>query len=83
MREFIDIHDGFYGVTQEQVEQAHRHDLEVEAAEGVHFKHWWADPATGKVFCLSEGPSKEAVLRVHEKAGHPTDQIWEVTLSGE
>ena len=83
MRQFIDIHDGFHGVTQEQVEQAHRHDLEIEAAEGVHFTRWWADPTAGKVFCLSEGPSKEAILRVHEKAGHPTDQIWEVTLSGD
>ena len=83
MAEFMDVHDGFFGVTKEQVDEAHRRDLAIEAAEGVHFKRWWADPTTGKVFCLSEGPSKEAVLRVHEKAGHPTDQIWEVSLSGE
>ena len=31
---FMDIHGGFYGVTQEQVEAAHRADLEIEAAEG-------------------------------------------------
>jgi len=42
-----------------------------------------ADPTTGKVFCLAEGPSKEAVPRVHEKAGHPTDEIYEVSLGGE
>ncbi len=83
MPQFMDVHDGFHGVTQEQVEAAHRKDLEVEAAEGVHFKRWWADPTTGKVFCLAEGPSKEAVLRVHEKAGHPTDEIYEVSLGGE
>ena len=83
MPEFMDVHDGFFGVSQEQVAEAHNHDLAIEAAEGVHFKRWWADPTTGKVFCLSEGPSKEAVLRVHEKAGHPTDQIWELKLSGE
>ena len=41
----------------------------------VVFQRWWADPATGKVFCLSEAPNKEAVLRVHAKAGHPTEQI--------
>jgi hypothetical protein len=79
---FMDVHDGFFGVTQEQVEGAHQKDLEVESGEGVHFKQWWADPATGKVFCLAEGPSKEAVLRVHEKAGHPTEQIYELPLSG-
>ena len=75
MSQFMDVHDGFFGVTQEQVDEAHRRDLAIEAGEGVHFKQWWADPKTGKVFCLSEGPSREAVLRVHEKAGHPTDQI--------
>jgi hypothetical protein len=83
MPEFMDVHDGFFGVTKEQVDAAHRKDLEIEASEGVHFKKWWGDPATGKVFCLAEGPNKEAVLRVHEKAGHPTDEIYEVSLSGE
>ena len=83
MPQFMDIHDGFTGVTQRQLEEAHKKDLELEKAEGVHFKHWWADPSSGKVFCLSEGPSKDAVRRVHEKAGHPTDQIYEVRLGGE
>jgi hypothetical protein len=83
MPEFMDVHDGFVGVSKEQVEEAHRKDLAIEAGEGVHFKRWWADPATGKVFCLSEGPNKEAVMRVHEKAGHPTDQVYELKLSGE
>ena len=80
---FMDIHDGFFGVSQQDVAGAHQKDLEVEASEGVHFHRWWADPTTGKVFCLSEGPSKEAVLRVHEKAGHPTEEIYQVSLAGE
>jgi len=37
-------------------------------------------PEAGKVFCLSSGPSKEAVLRVHEKAGHPTEEIYELPV---
>jgi hypothetical protein len=32
------------------------------------------------VFCLSTGPSKEAVRRVHEKAGHPADEIYELPV---
>jgi hypothetical protein len=80
---FMDVHDGFFGVTQDQVEAAHRKDLEIEASEGVHFQRWWADPSTGKVFCLAEAPSKDAVLRVHEKAGHPTEEIYELALNGE
>jgi len=83
MPEFMDVHDGFFGVRQEQVDEAHRKDLAIEASEGVHFKRWWGDPTTGKVFCLAEAPSKEAVMRIHERAGHPTDQVYELKLSGE
>jgi Nickel responsive protein SCO4226-like len=82
MPQFLDVHSGFVGASQKDVEGAHHRDLEIEAAEGVHFKQWWADPATGKVFCLSEGPNKEAVLRVHAKAGHPTEEIYELSISG-
>jgi hypothetical protein len=80
---FMDVHEGFFGVSQQDVEGAHQKDLAIEAAEGVHFKQWWADPVSGKVFCLADGPSEEAVLRVHEKAGHPTTQIYQVSFSGE
>src|SRR5215203_3391976 len=80
---FMDVHDGFFGVSQEDVDAAHRRDLELEASEGVHFQRWWGDPTTGKVVCLAEGPNKEAVLRIHERAGHPTEQIYDLSLSGE
>ena len=52
----------------------------IDEFEGVRFLHAWGDPTTGKVFCLSEGPSKEAVSRVHERAGHKADEIYEVPL---
>jgi hypothetical protein len=32
------------------------------------------------VFCLSEAPSKDAVLRVHKRAGHETSEIYEVPI---
>ena len=82
MPQFMDVHDGFVGVSQEQAMEAHRQDLAIEAGEGVHFKQWWADPTSGKVFCLSEGPDAAAVRRTHEKAGHPPSQIYEVPLAG-
>ena len=44
------------------------------------FKHAWADPKSGMVFCLSEAPSAEAVQRIHERAGHPADDIYEVPV---
>jgi hypothetical protein len=80
MAKFMDVHSGFVGVTEEQLRAAHEQDLAVEAAEGVHFERAWLDPESGKVFCLSSGPSREAVLRVHEKAGHPTEEIYEVPV---
>jgi len=80
MAKFMDVHSGFVGLTEEQLRAAHEQDLAIEAAEGVHFERAWFDPAAGKVFCLSSGPSKEAVLRVHDKAGHPTTEIYEVPV---
>jgi hypothetical protein len=80
---FMDVHSGFVGVTEAQLREAHERDLAIEAAEGVHFERAWLDPESGKVFCLSSGPSKEAVLRVHDKAGHPTDEIYELPVEVE
>jgi hypothetical protein len=83
MARFMDVHSGMTNITREQLEQAHREDQKYEGKEGVHFLTAWADPQAGKVFCLSEGPDKEAVKRVHQKAGHPADDIFEITYSTE
>lgn len=80
MAKFMDVHSGFVGVTEDQLREAHERDLANEAAEGVHFERSWLDPESGKAFCLSSGPSKEAVLRVHDQAGHPTAEIYELPV---
>ena len=80
MTTFMDVHDGFVGVTAEQLKEAHERDLAFEGTEGVHFERAWLDPTSGKVFCLSTGPSREAVQRVHARAGHPTEQVYEVPI---
>lgn len=80
MATFMDVHNGFFGVTAEQLAQAHRRDLDIEKDEGVHYEHAWLDPDAGKVFCLATGPSREAVMRIHERAGHPTPEVYEVTV---
>jgi hypothetical protein len=77
---FMDVHSGFFGVSAEQLAEAHRQDLAIEAEEGVHFEHAWLDPDAGKVFCLATGPSRESVLRIHERAGHPTPEIYELPI---
>jgi hypothetical protein len=78
---FMDIHNGFVGVTADQLAAAHAADLAIEADEGVHFEQAWLDPISGKVFCLAEGPSREAVQRIHDRAGHPADEIHEVSIA--
>lgn len=80
MPEFMDVHDGMHGISNELLAQAHQADLDIQATEGVNFKHAWADPESGKVFCLSEAPSAEAVKRIHQRAGHPTEQVFEVPV---
>ncbi|HZN73401.1 MAG TPA: SCO4226 family nickel-binding protein [Micromonosporaceae bacterium] len=80
MATFMDVHSGFVGATAKDLQEAHDKDLAVEAGEGVHFEKAWLDPVSGKAFCLSTGPNKEAIMRVHELAGHPTNEVYEVPI---
>ncbi len=80
MPKYMDVHDGFFGVTAEQLRAAHDADLAIEGDEGVHFERAWLDSEAGKVFCLATGPSKEAVMRIHERAGHPTPEVYELSV---
>ncbi|MGI8878459.1 MAG: nickel-binding protein, partial [Candidatus Limnocylindria bacterium] len=52
MAKFMDVHSGFVGVTEKQLQEAHDRDLAIEKDEGVHFERAWLDPDSGKVFCL-------------------------------
>lgn len=81
MPEFMDVHTSMVGVTAEQLLEAHEADLAIQDDEGVNFKHAWADPTTGHVFCLSEAPSAEAVQKIHQRAGHPADEVHEITVT--
>jgi hypothetical protein len=80
MAKFMDVHHGFVGVSEAELKAAHDADLAIEGDEGVHFERAWLDPESGEVFCLSSGPSKEAVMRVHERAGHPAAEVYELRV---
>jgi hypothetical protein len=80
MAEFMDVHRNMKGITPEQLLEAHRADLAIQGDESVDFKHAWGDPESGMVFCLSEAPSAEAVQRIHERAGHPADDVYPVPV---
>jgi hypothetical protein len=79
MARFMDVHDGFFGVTGEQLAEAHQRDVDIQNEEGVVYERAWLDAESGKVFCLASGPSREAVMRIHERAGHPTPQVYEIS----
>src|ERR1700735_3173954 len=77
---FMDIHNGFIGVTELHLREVVGRDLALEAADGVHFEHTWLDADSGTVFCLSSGPSKEAVRRGPAKGGDPAQESLEASV---
>lgn len=80
MPEFMDVHHHMAGITAEDLRAAHNADLAIQGEENVDFKKAWADPESGMVFCLSEAPSAEAIKRIHERTGHPADEVHPVPL---
>ncbi|PPL20299.1 SCO4226 family nickel-binding protein [Microterricola pindariensis] len=81
MTQFMDVHHNMKGITPEQLLAAHNADVAIQDDEKVQFKQAWADPVSGRAFCLSEGPSADAVRRIHERTGHPADEVHEVTVT--
>ena len=64
---FIDRHDA-PGVTPEELANVHRLDVAIQDKHGVHYHTYWFDPDNGSVFCLAEGPSKQAIETVHRES---------------
>lgn len=81
MPEFMDVHHNMVGITAEDLKAAHEADLAIQGEEDVVFKQAWANPDDGLVYCLSEAPSAEAIRRIHERTGHPADEIHAVPLA--
>lgn len=75
---YMDIHRNVDGSVEDVIE-AHKKDVEVQDKHGVEYKRYWVDEDEGTVFCLFEGPNKEAGEKVHEEAhGLTADEIHEV-----
>ncbi len=77
---YIDRHD-VAGVSPEDVANAHVLDLEAQEKHGVQYHTYWFDVERGSVFCLAEGPNKQAVVAVHEEAhGLLPSSVLELSL---
>ena len=66
---YMDIHkvdsDDF---SVEDVIQAHLHDLAVQERFGVIQRKYWVNEKDKMVFCLMEGPNKEACHKTHQES---------------
>ena len=75
---YMDRHD-LPGVTPEELAEAHMRDLAVQERHSVRYHTYWFDPSDGSVFCLAEGPSKNAIEAVHAEAhGQLASTILEI-----
>lgn len=76
---YMDVHRDLKGVNAEDVARAHVKDLEVEKKYGVHYHKYFFNGQNGSIFCLVEGPDKDACERVHREAhGLVADDLIEV-----
>jgi class 3 adenylate cyclase len=62
---YLDRHD-MPGISPEELAQAHMLDLAAQDQYGVRYHTYWFDPGSGSVFCMAEGPNREAVEAVHQ-----------------
>lgn len=79
-RLMLDVHHLQPGsVKLEDVANAHRKDLAVQAAHDVEYERYWVDESSGTIFCLVEAPSADAASAVHREAhGLVADEVREV-----
>jgi len=64
---FMDRHD-LRGLTQADVADAHRRDVDVQDRHGVKYMAYWFDEGNGAAFCLVNAPDTETAERVHREA---------------
>ena len=65
---YMDLHRGLKGISRQDVEHAHYLGEQVQDKYGVKYQKFWMNEEAGTLFCLIEGPNKEACAKVHEEA---------------
>jgi len=64
---YMDIHK-FDEITIADVKKAHQYEKSIQDQYGVKYHQFWVNEKEGFVFCLVEGPDKEACRLVHQYA---------------
>ena len=76
---YMDLHKGLIGLKKEDAGKAHILDLDVQDRYGVKYHKFWVNEEEGTIFCLIEGPSKDACVACHREAhGNIACEIIEV-----
>ncbi|MBV9577744.1 MAG: DUF4242 domain-containing protein [Chloroflexi bacterium] len=79
---FMDTHERVRAITPEAVRRIYERSLEVQSQYGARYQRMWAHYDAddhGRLFCLVEAPSREAVVLVHLDAhGLYPNEIQEV-----
>jgi len=75
---FMDIHL-LEDVSLEEAKDGHLRDRAIQEKYGVTYHQYWFNEEAGRLYCLMEGPNKEACQAVHKEAhGFTACQIVEV-----
>src|SRR2546421_8212954 len=78
----MDTHERVRAITAEGVSRAYERSLDVQARHGARYLKLWMHLDSddhGRLFCLMEAPSREAVVLVHLDAhGLLPNEIHEV-----
>jgi class 3 adenylate cyclase len=64
---YLDVHRGVKA-SIDDLAKAHVSDLEAQERYGVKYLKYWFNQDAGTVFCLVEGPNREACNAVHREA---------------
>ena len=79
MARFMDVHSGFVGVTAEQLKAAPRRPRD-RGGGGHALRAGVARPGGGQGVLPLDRAVQGERMRIHERAGHPTAEVYEVPV---
>lgn len=66
---YLDIHElGEGNVSERDVAEAHKKDLQTQMKYQVNFINYWVDEKRGVVICLSQARDAESIIQTHKEA---------------
>jgi hypothetical protein len=75
----MEVHDNLLAVSPESIAAMHQRAVAVQGKHGVKHLRYWLNVEPGRMYCLVEGPSKEAIYAVrYEARGVLPSVIYEV-----